>query len=210
MNPSIHTAQVLPARAVLFLGIAGLHALLAYLFASGLITQTIHILVPDPPIKYIDIDNPVPPAPPPATPTPTQLITSIVDPIPLPPINPDVDPPVASELPPITSTTTIAPAGGPPAPLPIRLVGRNVMPNTADYYPPAEIRTGAEGTAEIKSCVDTNGRLDGTPTVEATSGRAPLDKAAVRLARDGKYARAMRGDTPVPNCYRFRVTFTLH
>jgi len=40
--------------------------------------------------------------------------------------------------------------------------------------------------------------------------REPLDKAAIRLARDGKYARAMRGDTPVPNCYRFRVTFTLN
>ena len=84
------------------------------------------------------------------------------------------------------------------------------MPNTADYYPPGEIREGNEGTAEIRSCVDVNGKLDGTPTIAETSGRTPLDKAAVRLARDGKYARAMRGDTPVPNCYRFRVTFTLH
>ena len=47
MNPSIHTAQVLPARAVLFLGIAGFHALLAYAFASGLIATTVHILRPD-------------------------------------------------------------------------------------------------------------------------------------------------------------------
>ncbi len=30
MNPSIHTAQVLPARAVLFLGIVAAHVLLAY------------------------------------------------------------------------------------------------------------------------------------------------------------------------------------
>jgi TonB family protein len=84
------------------------------------------------------------------------------------------------------------------------------MPNTADYYPANEIRLGKEGTAEVQSCVDVNGKLDGTPTVQATSGREPLDKAAIRLARDGKYARAMRGQTPIPNCYRFRVTFTLH
>jgi len=209
MNPSIQTAHVLPARAVLFLGIAGFHGLLAYLFASGLITQTIKILRPDAPIQYIDVKQKTPPPPPPAPmQRPTQLITSI-DPLPIPLINPEVELPATSE-PPITSS--IGPTAEPPAPLPppIRLVGRNVMPNTADYYPPNEIRLGYEGTAEVQSCVDVNGRLDGTPTLEASSGREPLDKAAIRLARDGKYARAVRGDTPVPNCYRFRVTFTLH
>jgi TonB family protein len=211
MNPSIHAAQVLPARAVLFLGIAGFHALLAYAFASGLISSTIQILKPDPPMKWIFPEKP----PEPTTtetprPGPTQFTASVVDPLPLPPINPEADPPVASE-PPIT-TSIIGPSSGsgPVAPPPLRLVGRNVMPATADYYPPSEIRIGYEGTTEIRSCVDTNGRLDGSPVVEASSGRPLLDRAAVRLAQDGKYARAMRGDTPVPNCYRFRVTFTLH
>jgi TonB family protein len=97
-----------------------------------------------------------------------------------------------------------------PLPPPIRLVGRNVLPNTDNYYPASEIRAEHEGSAEVQSCVDVNGRLDGLPTIQASSGRAPLDTAAIRLARDGKYARAMRGDTPVANCYRFRVTFTLH
>ncbi len=211
MNPSIHTAQVLPARAVLFLGIVGLHVLLAYLFATGLITQTIHILVPEPPIDIIDVQRSPPTQP--ATPSLPHPITTITlaDP-PLPPApNLPVDPP-------IFSVSTEAPIGSlpgpisasPPAPVSIRLIGRNVMPNTADYYPPSEIRLGHEGTAEIRSCVDPRGRLDGTPTVQATSGRTSLDNAAVRLARDGKYARAMRGDEPVPNCYRFLVTFTLH
>lgn len=211
MNPSIHTAQVLPARAVLFLGIAGFHALLAYLFGSGLITQTIKILVPEKPIEIID----VPPRPPIETTTPppagpTQFTARIDDPLPLPPINPVVDPPLASE--PITTMTgSVGPTAiSSPITLPIRLVGRNVMPNTADYYPANEIRMGKEGTAEVESCVDVNGKLDGAPTIQATSGREPLDKAAIRLARDGKYARAVRGETPVPNCYRFRVTFTLH
>jgi TonB family protein len=129
------------------------------------------------------------------------------------------DLPIINMEPDSTSTITLPPEhvgiSGPlvkadPAPLPIRLVGRNVMPNTADYYPPQEIREGNEGTAEVRSCVDTSGKLDGTPNIETSSGRPSLDKAAVRLAKDGKYARAMRGDMPVPNCYRFRVTFTLH
>jgi periplasmic protein TonB len=210
MNPSIHVAQVLPARAVLFLGIAGFHALLAYAFASGLISTTIHILRPEKPIEFFEVTERNPPPPPAPIPTPTRFIASIVDPTPLPPINPEVDPPpVASEP---LATALIGPTAGPGpvAPPPIHLVGRNVMPATADYYPAAEIRFGHEGTTEIRSCVDVNGRLDGSPVVEASSGRPSLDKAAVRLAQDGKYARAMRGDMPVPNCYRFRVTFTLH
>ena len=39
-TPSIHAAQVLPARAVLFLGIIGLHVVFAYLFANGLTRET--------------------------------------------------------------------------------------------------------------------------------------------------------------------------
>lgn len=209
MNPSIHTAQVLPARAVLFLGIAGFHALLAYAFASGLINQTIKVLRPEPPIKFIDIRKDEPPPPTPPEPTPNRFIAQNVDPTPLPPINPMVDPPITSE-PPITFDTQVVAEPRVAVPPPIRLVGRNVMPNTADYYPPSDVRFGYEGTTEIRSCVNTEGRLDGSPVVEASSGRPSLDKAAVRLAQDGKYAKAMRGDTPVPNCYRFRVTFTLH
>lgn len=211
MNPTthVHAAQVLPARAVLFLGIAGFHGVLAYLFASGLIAQTIQILRPDPPIEYFDVKEKTPPPPAPEpTRTPAQFTAAVVDPPPLPPINPPIDAPVASE-PPITIAAILPPAD-PPAPPPIRLIGRNVMPNTADYYPAGDIRLGNEGTAEVRSCVNANGALDGSPTVEVTSGRSSLDRAAIRLARDGKYARAMRGDMPVPNCYRFRVTFTLH
>lgn len=209
MNPSIQTAQVLPARAVLFLGIVAAHGLLAYAFASGLITTVTRVLLPDD-IEIFKVPEPKPDeeAGPP-TPKPTLFQAEEA---PLPEI-PDIN--LASDATrialPAESLVTPGPVGAPEpiAPPPIRIVGRNVMPNTADYYPANEIRLGKQGTAEVRSCVDENGKLAGTPTLEATSGREPLDKAAIRLARDGKYARAMRGDTPVPNCYRFRVTFTL-
>lgn len=211
MNPSIHTAQVLPARAALFLGIVAFHGLLAYLFASGLIRTTICILLPEPPMDVIDVkkDAPPPEGPTPPTATPVTWTAKVVDTLPeLPPINldPDTGTITLPGEPALSGPVTVEP----PAPPPIRLIGRNVMPSSEDYYPPSEIRAGHEGTAEVRSCVNESGRLDGTPTIEASSGRASLDSAAIRLARDGKYARAMRGDTPVPNCYRFRVTFTLH
>jgi TonB family protein len=210
MNPSIHTAQVLPARGVLFLGVVAFHVLLICAFASGLIQTTIKVLVPDPPMKWINAD---PPRPPEDVTPPTTPINFIADYVP--PIPDDIGP---INLPPETAITP--PSAGPVGPVstapvqvappPIRLVGRNVLPNTDNYYPASEIRAEHEGSAEVQSCVDVNGRLDGSPTIQASSGRAPLDNAAIRLARDGKYARAMRGDTAVPNCYRFRVTFTLH
>ncbi|MEJ0039949.1 MAG: TonB family protein [Gammaproteobacteria bacterium] len=210
MNPSIRTAQVLPARAVLFLGIVAFHVVLAYVFASGLIASTVHILRPDN-IEIIDVpQKPTPNVQLPPASTSPPLLTTKIAPLPdLPVINMESDTTITLPGEPVAGVgpTMTMPE---PAPLPLRLVGRNVMPNTADYYPPADIREGNEGTAEVRSCVSASGKLDGTPTVEATSGRGSLDKAAVRLARDGKYARAVRGDTPVPNCYRFRVTFTLH
>jgi TonB family protein len=210
MNPSIHTAQVLPARAVVFLGIAAFHVLLVYAFASGLLATTIKILVPDPPIKVIDVDRekPKPKADDPPPTGPATYIAQRVEPLPdLPPVNlPPDSTAITQPPPPPAGAVSGAPAQLPP---PIHLVGQTVLPNSQDYYPPGEIRLGHEGTAEVRSCVNADGRLDGTPTIEASSGRVPLDNAAIRLARDGKYARAMRGDTPVSNCYRFRVTFAL-
>jgi TonB family protein len=194
---------------VLFLGIVAFHVLLAYLFASGMMVQVTRLLVPRD-IEIIKVPEKKTVTPQQQAPTTPQLTTAFVPPeLELPKINPEPDnTAIALPAEPAALPGPFVPAE--PAPLPIRLVGRNVMPNTADYYPPQDVREGNEGSAEVRSCVSPGGKLDGTPTVEASSGRASLDKAAVRLARDGKYARAMRGDTPVPNCYRFRVTFTLH
>lgn len=212
MNPSVQTSEVLPARAVLFLGILVFHVLLAYLFATGLIRTTVQMLVPPMDATIIPDEPRQTPQPQIENPTlqPTTLITD-VDP-PRIRINEQEDPPVE----PLLAQAAPDPQRYSPAePVsvtepPLRMVGRNVMPNTEDYYPARDRRDGNEGTAQVRSCVNVNGRLDGTPTVESSSGRESLDSAAVRVARDGRYARAMRGDTPVPTCYRFRVTFTMH
>ena len=211
MNPSVHTAEVLPARAVLFLGILAFHVLLAYLFATGLIRATIQVLIPPLDVIQVPEKTPVDLPPPPENPTlpPRTLITAVEPVI-------DINVPVDPTSQPLQTQASVDPQPYRPAePVraaepPLRLVGRNVMPNTEDYYPARDRRDGNEGTTEVRSCVNENGRLDGSPTVESSSGRESLDNAAVRVARDGRYAKAMRGETPVPNCYRFRVTFTMH
>ena len=62
----------------------------------------------------------------------------------------------------------------------------------------------------VRACVDERGKLTEAPVVETTSGSSALDNAAVRVAKDGRYAKSVKGDVAVPNCHRFRVTFTLH
>jgi TonB family protein len=211
MNTTLHSAQVLPPRAMLFLGIVALHAVLAYFFASALLRTTISILSTSP-IQVLDLprENPPPvehvPVEQPPLPTPTffevqKPEVAIVD---------SVDPET------VMTTATFDPIPVRPAEpatvieQPVRLIGRNVMPNTEDYYPPHERRLEMEGATEVRACVDTNGKLSGAPTVESSSGRESFDRAAVRVARDGRYARAVRGETPVANCYRFRVIFSMH
>ena len=83
------------------------------------------------------------------------------------------------------------------------------MPDTQEYYPPAVIRDGIEGAAYVRVCVDERGTRRGEPTLEQSSGNAQLDVGALNVARHGRYARAVQGSTPVPNCYRFRIAFKI-
>src|ERR1044071_3696209 len=181
MNPSIHTAQVLPARGVLFLGIVAFHVLLIYAFASGLIRPRVEFLKQRPPVTVYP-DPPQPPQKTDETPTfsPERYTAEVVEPLEPPPVNLPTDgTDITLPIGPSTGPVSVAPVQ--PAPPPIRLLGRNVLPNTDNYYPASEIRASHEGSAEVQSCVDVNGRLDGTPTIQASSGRVPLDNAAVRL-----------------------------
>jgi TonB family protein len=211
MHPTVHTAQVLPPRALLFLAIVALHVLLAYFLTSSLMRATIQILVP--PIIAEVVPERERPAPRPAIVEPrldTPRVLSVpplVDDIELPPDSPSPMR-VTESLPEPVPYVPEAPTSADPPPL--RLVGRNTMPNTEDYYPAQEKRLGLEGAAVVRACVNEVGKLDGVPAVEESSGRPAFDNAAVRIARDGRYARAMRGDTPVTHCYRFRVTFSLN
>jgi TonB family protein len=100
------------------------------------------------------------------------------------------------------------PTGIVPMP-PVRQIGSNQLPNTADFYPPDYVRQRIEGATNLRVCVDERGVRQGEPAIEASSGHPRLDVAALEMARHGRYARAVRGDTPVGSCYRFRIVFQI-
>jgi TonB family protein len=208
MYHSIRESQVLSRRAVALGGIAGLHLLVISLIASGLGNRLVE-LVADP-IKVTAIaaqpivrDAP----PPPANPTLRRPETDL-GPKPDMVIEGDPGPGALTAVPqqpPAPSQVDPRPGPAPP----IRLIGRNQLPNTSDFYPPALIRQGVEGAAVVRVCVDEKGSRRGEPAVEQSSGNARLDAGAIGVARAGQYARAMQGDTPVPVCHRIRIGFNL-
>jgi TonB family protein len=199
-------SPALSQRAVLMAGIIGFHVVLVYLLATGLGANVLKYV--EQPIEVQPYDERVPDTtpPPPADP---DFVPAVVD-VPYP------DVPI-TEAAGDTAPVFISPArvDPPPAappvarPDPIRLVGKNMLPSSEDYYPPTARRDGTEGAANVQVCVDERGKRQGEPTVTQSSGDARLDKGAVALARDGRYARSMRGDAYVPNCFGFRVIFTM-
>jgi len=207
MHYSIRESRVVSRQAVVLGGIVGLHLLVISLIASGLGARLAQLV--DPPIKvsYFD-DEVIPREPPPAVDGPT-LRAPTTDLGPPPVVNVDFDPGAtaltAPPQPPAAPHVNERPAPPPP----VRLIGRNQLPNTSDFYPPGLIRKGIEGAAIVRICVDEKGIRRGEPAVEQTSGNARLDEAAVGVARAGQYARAVQGDAPVPVCHRIRIGFTL-
>jgi TonB family protein len=202
-------SPALSQRALTFGAIVAFHVVLIYLFASGLGAATLQVVtttligtVIDPP--------PAPPEPPPPAPQP-DLESARVD------INLGPPPDVRINIPSDDSGAALSGVLTPDLPPvieappsrvePIHLVGHHQLPNTQDYYPAPLIRDGIEGATNIQVCVDERGRRQGDPTVTQTSGNARLDRAALDVARDGRYARSARGETFVPNCYGFRIVF---
>jgi TonB family protein len=198
----------LPRRALAASTIIALHVLVAYLLATGLI-HTIDLGDSAPTPGRVNIER-APPTPAPVVRAKAELAAPKIHSPPLPP------PPVVltPESPPDRGTVVDreSPAvdlAGPPAAEAILIQGKNVLPATVDYYPPAKRREGIEGASYVRVCVDAEGIRQGEPQLEHSSGDAELDRGALNIARHGRYARSLRGDLPVPNCYHFRIAFKI-
>jgi TonB family protein len=207
MYHSIGGSQALSRRAVALGSIVALHLLVISLIASGLGKQLAQLMAP--PLEVSSVVKETIPREEPPPPVDPRLYVPKTDPVPEPVFRFDTD------QGPTALTAVPEPPAPPPVdtrpapPQPIRLIGRNRLPNTEDFYPPSLIRQGIEGAAIVQACVDGNGVRRGEPTIEQTSGNAQLDEAAIRVARAGQFARAVRGDTPVPVCHRFHIGFNL-
>lgn len=101
-----------------------------------------------------------------------------------------------------------------PAPKPVSLVTGGPgadFPDTADYYPPMARRMTETGTAAVRVCVDSNGRLTANPAIFQSSGSPRIDQGALNLARagSGHYRPTTENGRPVSACYAFRIRFQL-
>ncbi len=193
-----------PRRTLAVGAILALHVLLVYLLATGLIQ---HIVMREPPTIHAQVLPDVrrdPPPPPLADPRIRTDIPVPVDPD-IPQLNAPPDSTAVTQRPPVE--TAARPGLPEQRPAPLRILGRNLLPDSESYYPPDKARLGISGASYVRVCVDPQGRRQGEPALEQTSGDAGLDAAALNVARHGQYAHALQGDQPVPTCFRFRIVF---
>jgi protein TonB len=199
----------LPRRTSAFLVVVCLHIGIVYLFATGLASKVIQLIPPNMTANMLDPVRATEPPPQPPPPSPERFkIEQIVTPefpIDAP------EPPGAIQA--VIPVPTPTPAPQPVTPPVVRMpggVGKG-FPNTDDYYPPAAVRAGQEGTAGVHVCVDERGRLTSEPALAESSRVASIDGAALRLARvgSGHYLPASENGKPVSSCYTFHVVFRL-
>ena len=179
------------ARIWAIIGVAILHALLAYAFVTGLAYKFVKSVSED--LKTFEVvEEPPPPEevpPPPETPKEVAP-PPVVAPPPL--VRTNVPPPPifsvpAAPPPPITYTAPPAPpAPPPPPPAPPRVVEpARARANLAglissDDYPPAALRNEEQGTVRVRLTIDTSGRVTGC-SVTQSSGSSSLDQTTCRL-----------------------------
>jgi TonB family protein len=80
--------------------------------------------------------------------------------------------------------------------------------NPDDYYPSGSKRRGEEGTPVVKACVGPSGALVREPEITESSGFPDLDAAAVKAAKDNRYAPAIQDGAPMPeSCIKYKIKF---
>jgi len=197
-------SEFLSRRAIAAATIIALHVLVAYLLATGLM-RTI-VALPGPPMVGVVIDPVKRPPPPPLPVIEPNHLNPLIEPIIPPLVNRDDLPESARTISEPTEPERI-PGGA--ALDPIRVIGKHQLPDSEDYYPADLRRLGVQGATTVRVCVDESGARRGDPAIEKSSGNVGLDMGAANIARHGRYARSVRGDTPVANCYRFRIVFEM-
>ena len=188
--------------------IIGLHAVIIYGFATGLVQRAAVAIVP--PLLVIPV-APKAKDPPPLLPPPP-LERSRVE-----VVNRDIE--IDPEIPPVGAPVvigsevvdhTLVIEAPPQNPLKRVLGGPGkAFPNTEDFYPPTEIRQGRTGISTVQVCTDVEGRLTAAPTLAQSSGSAGLDEGALKLAKagSGHYRATTEDGRAVSSCYAFRVRF---
>src|SRR5579871_4601553 len=180
-----HDTEFFSKRLIIFIAIVAFHGLIVWAFVTGLATSGARLVATILKTNIIQ-ENKVQELPPP--PPQAKL---------------NVPPPVTVVPKPVTAPKPIV---TPPAP--IVPVKNTYMPDTSDYYPAQSRRNNEEGRALVHICVDERGRV-ASAAIDASSGHALLDDAAVRLAKQARFKPATQGGKPVQSCTGLPVKFVL-
>ena len=181
MSAYVQDTQIFTRRTIVLFAIIAIHVFIAWVLATGLATRAIQLVAP--PIQtQIVQQNKTQLKPPP--PPPPQLQQQQVQ-VPPPVVNIQI--PQESQTHAITVVKRVVRAAPPPAPAHVTALSaiQNDFPSTDQYYPDASRRLGEQGTALVKLCIGSGGRVVGDPSIERSSGSSRLDEAALRYARTG-------------------------
>src|ERR1019366_7150090 len=196
----------LSKRAIVFVAILVIHAVVIYAFASGLAKSGQRYLQTILQTNIIQTEKPkdLPPPPPPVDlkeRPPVQMIApdiNITVPVDLPP-------------PPITNVTPNPPPPPPPPrapPAPTKLEV-TYKPDISNYYPEQARRDGQEGRAQVKICINTSGKVE-SAEIASSSGFPILDEAAIKVGRAFRFKPPTQEGKPVATCPVLPVKFELH
>jgi TonB family protein len=82
--------------------------------------------------------------------------------------------------------------------------------NPNDYYPWGSRRRKEQGSPIVQACVGPNGALLRAPVVTESSGFPDLDGAAIKFAKDTRYAAGTENGAAVKeSCVTYKVKFAL-
>lgn len=201
MSAYVHDSGYTQRRAVVFLGIVGIHVLLIYAFSSGLAMKAVELIAP--PIdttiieEEVQQDEPPPPPPPEFERPPVQIVAPEIS----------ISVPADAPPPPIQNITT-RPVPPPPPPPPRTSLARVSGPTTEDYYPSISRNAGEEGRPMIRVCIGADGKLQSAEVGES-SGFPRLDEAAVKLAKASRFKAATEAGKPIAACNNLPIRFQL-
>ena len=198
-----HDTEFFSKRLIIFIAIVAFHGLIVWAFVTGLATSGARLVATILKTNIIQ-ENKVQELPPP----PPQAKLNVPPPVTV--VAPDVVINIPVAPPPVTvvpkPVTAPKPIVTPPAP--IVPVKNTYMPDTSDYYPAQSRRNNEEGRALVHICVDERGRV-ASAAIDASSGHALLDDAAVRLAKQARFKPATQGGKPIQSCTGLPVKFVL-
>jgi periplasmic protein TonB len=221
MTAHVQQASVLSGRSMTMLVVIGLHALVI----SALIAMKFVPPLIDPgPRPFELVNDPPEVVPPPEAPVPKpqklerfEVVVPVIEPLDIvvteetlvveasPPQEADTGP-AQIDSGPATATVITAP--------PVRVfteLAYTAVMSPDVFYPATSIALQEQGVAVVNVCVGGNGRMEGQPVIQTSSGYKRLDQAATKWAREAlRFTPATENGAAVRACKGFRVVFNLN